>query len=144
MHTRRTALPILMVLGIFFLWIVNTLAMKYSWYIIIPWFDMPMHYLGGVWAGMLSLFFTITYVLPRYPMTSRARRALLVMMCVLSIGLGWELFEFLLGRMTYINFGDFADTMSDLFFDTIGGGSALFLFYGLLVHSPARPKEEFI
>lgn len=133
-----------MVLGIFFLWIVNSLAMKYLWYVIIPWFDMPMHYLGGVWAGMLSLFFAITYIVPRYPALSRVHRALLVMASVLIIGLGWELFEFILGKVTYINFGDFADTISDLLFDMLGAGSALILFAGLLFHSSERPKQDVI
>ncbi len=144
MHTRRTALPILMVLGIFFLWIANTLAMKYSWYIIIPWFDMPMHYLGGIWAGMLSLFFIITYVLPRYPTCSNTQRVLLVIGCVLAIGIGWEVFEFILGKVTYIDFGDVADTISDLALDTIGGITALAVFHGLLFHSSERPKQELV
>ena len=142
MTHRHHFLALGMLIGIFLLWGVNAVAMHYSLYVIIPWFDMPMHFFGGAWTGMAAIFFVYTYIVPRYSALSIKRRIAVTLSIVLIVGLGWELFEFVLGRMTYINFGDITDTVTDLFLDVLGASCVIALLYPFFFHSSGRPKQE--
>jgi|SRR3989344_3070127 len=102
-----------LVIAIFFL---NTLAMKFHWYFSIWWFDMPMHFLGGVFIGLLSLA-----IFPRRPV-------LTAFLGVLAIGALWEIFEFSLDTFITYNPHNLLDTLSDIAFDLTGGLSAALYF----------------
>ena len=45
-----------MTLMVFFIFVINFLAMKFYWYSSLWWFDMPMHFLGGFFLGMLGIY----------------------------------------------------------------------------------------
>ena len=102
-----------LVIAIFFL---NSMAMKFHWYFTIWWFDMPMHFLGGIFIGLLALAFS-----PRRPV-------LTAFLSVLMIGVLWELFEFSLDTFITYNPHNFLDTFSDLVFDLVGGLTASLYF----------------
>lgn len=102
-----------LVIGIFFL---NALAMKYHWYFSLWWYDMPMHFLGGVFIGFLALV-----IFPKKPVLN-------AFLCVLIIGILWEVFEFSLDTFITYNPHNYLDTLSDIAFDLAGGLSAVFYY----------------
>jgi hypothetical protein len=109
---------------ILFIFAINYMAMKFFWYSMVWWFDMPMHFLGGFWLGLTALWVYLFY--RASPGMVSARKMLIVGLCaVLIIGMGWEVFEIGIDRfITYSVFNPL-DTASDLFFDLAGGATAI-------------------
>ena len=99
---------------IFFIFILNSAASKFHLYSSIWFFDMPMHFLGGLWVG---LFFI--YLFWFKPLSSNL--FIEIMMGVLFIGVSWEIFEFIFTN--HIGQAPFntLDTISDICFDLAGG-----------------------
>ncbi|MBP9760349.1 MAG: hypothetical protein KBD24_03195 [Candidatus Pacebacteria bacterium] len=102
--------------------IMHTSAEAFYWYWTYRWFDIPMHYLGGVWVGLAALW--IWY----YSGFMRKKNALPTKPFIVAVGGGivfgvaWELYEFLVWifggaglPMRYI-----PDTALDLVMDTLG------------------------
>ncbi len=96
---------------------VNALAGMFSWYWRIPWFDMPMHFLGGLWVGSVALWFYSRSVSTQY------LQAFLVSIgAVLVVGGLWEIFEFSVDTIVSVSDQNgVLDTISDVMFDIIGG-----------------------
>lgn len=53
------------------------------------WFDILLHFLGGLWAALASAWF--------FALLSRRLNLFSIILCVLLIALGWEAFEYILG-----------------------------------------------
>ncbi len=125
---RHRLLAILIFL-MFFMFITDYLARIFYWYYSVSWFDMPMHFLGGVWVG----FFFIYVLSIKTPSVFWK-----IILYVLLIGLVWEFFQLIvkngIGRTPF----DLLDTLSDLFFDILGG--ALAFWYGGKVMPSDRNK----
>lgn len=90
-------------------------------YFTIWWWDIPTHFLGGVWAGLFA-----AWLLQKY------KKRFLIIQCAaiaLSIGVCWEIFEFAfdIGGSIYMSY--WADTLKDLLMDTLGGGLAGIIAY---------------
>lgn len=104
-----------LVVGIFFL---NKAANTFYWYLSIPWFDMLMHTLGGVfvavWGGALFL-----------PLLKGQKALLWVIVLtafVLIVGFLWEVFEFSVQGITQLEtLANIPDSLSDMVCDMIGG-----------------------
>ena len=104
-------------------WVVfflNFVAVKLFLYSLVWWFDMPMHFLGGMFLAILSVWLCL-----RSALSAEIRKhgyfLLIIGFSVLCIGIFWELFE--LGTNIFITFDriNIRDTASDLFFDLSGG-----------------------
>lgn len=107
---------------IIFIFVAHMLATKFYWYYSIWYFDMIMHFLGGVWLGLCAIYlFT--------PKSSSLRSIFLVLFFVLTVGLGWEVFEFIFYNYFAQHFFDVSDTFSDIFFDLTGGVFATSYFF---------------
>lgn len=101
---------------------INQLAGAMSWYWIMWWFDMPMHFLGGFFSAVLIMLFF--YRRLRYIDTVNTTRALLYLVAgTVVLGLVWELHEVVVERAipAGMDIVSFVDSISDLFFDTAGG-----------------------
>lgn len=105
----------------FFIFITDLLAKGFYWYYSISWFDMLMHFLGGFWVG---LFFLYVF----YDKNQFSKKLLAVILGVLLIGVLWEVFEFFLNVIAHDTFS-IADTLSDIFFDLVGGFLAIFFYF---------------
>lgn len=103
---------------VFFIFLVNFFANKFYWYYSIWYFDMIMHFLGGFWLGLVYLYFFS-------PRGSFSKSILQASLFVLLLGLGWEVFEFLVNNYIAQNPFDIIDTTSDIFFDLAGGVLAI-------------------
>lgn len=107
---------------IFFIFLLNYLAMKFYWYSSVWYLDMPMHFLGGVWLGLAVILFfkikEISFIL-----------ILKIILGVLFIGILWEFFEVIVNDYTTQNYFNLLDTLSDLSFDISGGMFAIIYFF---------------
>ena len=89
--------------------------MKFHWYYSLPWFDMLMHFLGGLWLGLAFVWL--------YP---AGTSYLKIIAGVLLVGIFWEIFELIVNNYFPNEPLDWGDTLSDLSFDMLGGGVAVF------------------
>lgn len=101
---------------LYFIVFLDILAKIFYWYYTIWWFDILMHFLGGVF-----IFFLLSYLF------YNKRKILFLLVGVLVIGLFWEVFEFIfnnrIGGMVF----EWGDTLFDLVFDALGGITGFFL-----------------
>lgn len=92
------------------------------------WYDMLLHFLGGIFIALLVLwirFFSGYFGVPPIPLQHKALRfALLATLC---IGVGWEVFERALGHTWSVE-GYWLDTSIDIALD-VAGGLVGFLFF---------------
>lgn len=85
------------------------------------WYDVVMHFLVGTTGGF-SLYWGFFYsglVFPR-PFKSRALSVFLVFACVMTVAVGWEIFEYRNG-ITDSSEGYVLDTINDLILGGTGG-----------------------
>lgn len=106
---------------ILLIFLLNSMANWFYWYSTIWYFDMIMHFLGGFWLG---LSFFLFFGSPELSLKLVGK----VVVWVLVIGIGWELFELLFYNQIAQNPFNMADTFSDIFFDLAGGLSATLYF----------------
>lgn len=112
MPERFTFFFFILALSLFF--VANFLARIFSLYWVYPWFDTPMHVLGGV---VIALgFHSMPSIVARIPKSKRT--FFVTLATVLSIGALWEIFEYSVGYPSddaYI-----LDTLTDLTSDALG------------------------
>jgi hypothetical protein len=121
MIPRKQILYILATL-IIFVAILNYIAMKAMWYYIFWYFDMPMHFLGGVVLTLL-----VSYVLYNRITKEDIVPVLHILLAVLIIGVGWEVFEYVFNNVIAGQIWNMLDTLSDICFDMAGGVMGLFI-----------------
>ncbi|MCC6323625.1 hypothetical protein IT400_02410 [Candidatus Nomurabacteria bacterium] len=115
MKSRKNILSLL-ASSVIFLCIVNFIAIKGLWYYIFWYFDMPMHFIGG-----MTVLFLLVYIF--YEKISQAKKFPVwqLLIAVFIIGFGWELYEQLVSVLISHNPQIYLDSASDLFFDLAGG-----------------------
>lgn len=107
--------------------VLHLLALKFSLYWIVPWTDIVMHLLGGLWVALFGMYILFVMKIVHLPECHRPNMFLVTMGFVLLVGLGWELWELLSG-LTFV-LRDKVDTIIDLVMDILGGG--LGFWYGV-------------
>ena len=117
---------------IFFIFLLNYLATEFHWYSSIWYFDIPMHFLGGFWLGLVAIYL---FSLKDFSFKS----ILKIFFIVLLVGAGWEVFEILIDKFITQNSFNFLDTASDIFFDFAGGLFAIFYFFKSIM--PVKENE---
>ncbi len=105
-----------LVLGIF---IVNTAAVFWGWYYIVPSIDIPLHLAGGFWVGGSGMW-------GYYAFSKKISKKLSVtivgsMLIAIVIGALWEGFEFYTNLLLAREPFSALDTMGDMICDIIGG-----------------------
>ena len=105
---------------VFFIFILNFIAGKLSWYISIWYFDMPMHFLGGVFVGLLSIYLSKYIKLDFFNLNFK-KQLLYIFLFTLIVGVGWEIFEFIFNNVIGGQYFNTLDTISDICFDLAGG-----------------------
>ena len=91
-----------------------SIALIQGWFFYWPWFDWPMHFLGGFFAGGFSLWFFFKKLKNR-------QEIFLATFCgALIIGAAWELFEYFTG-LAFVVYGNYVfDTVKDFLMDALG------------------------
>jgi hypothetical protein len=116
---ERAIVSFVMAWGIFFL---NLAGGYFSWYSGIWWYDMLMHFSGGLMIGTVALLFAFTTSFPWFgkPTSPNYTR---IILAILFAVLSWEVMEFSLS----IAGGDefhVLDSISDIL---LGSAGALFI-----------------
>jgi len=103
---------------ILFIFVINFFADKFYWYYSIWWFDMPMHFLGGFFVGLVLIWF-LSY--KNFSPELSFDLFFKIFLGILLIGIGWEIFEILFNNIIAQNSFNILDTVSDICFDASGG-----------------------
>ncbi|MBY0376433.1 hypothetical protein K2P96_00455 [Patescibacteria group bacterium] len=115
----KKKLLVRIVLLMFAMFLADRLAHNFFWYYTVWWFDMLMHFLGGLWVG---LFFSYVF----FGTIDTKRFIFKVIAYLFVVGVLWEIFEFATNNVIGHDPFNILDTVSDLFFDLAGGFFALF------------------
>ncbi len=130
MKKRNLSLLLLLLIGcIFFL---NLFADYHDLYYHLRWFDIPMHILGGFWISCATLFLYFTTTLIERKNHTTIFISILTASSVLTIGLGWEIYEYFVDKTFAVNGLQLGDSLKDLVNDLIGGllGALFFIKKG--------------
>ena len=125
MMDRKNLIKYLICL-IFFILIINFFANKFYWYFSIWYFDMFMHFLGGFWVALACLYLF-------QPKDNPINSILKILLPVLCVGIGWEVYEILVNDVIARNPFNSLDTFSDIFFDLAGGATATLYFFKRII-----------
>ncbi len=106
---------VLIILLLAILGALHVTAVHLYWYWTIWWFDIFMHVLGGLMAGLLVAAF--------FKIETRSKLFLLTLFGALVIGVIWEIYEYKIGMtFTVSGSGNYIwDTTSDMLADFVGG-----------------------
>ena len=99
--------------------VLHISAILLYFYVIFPWYDNMMHFLGGFWIALAAMTFLWNFISSQ---KNPWLRFIFVILCVLLMGIVWEIYEF--GVQDWIKITGIAsipDSISDLVFDTLGG-----------------------
>lgn len=100
------------------IFLLHKIAGMFYWYTSIVWFDMVMHFLGGIFLALVAGSVGASLL----KNASKTKIFIVVILFVLVVGIGWEVFEFSVQEIIKIRgLADIPDSFSDLFFDLIGG-----------------------
>ncbi len=112
--TTRALIGLLLLAGVVF--ILHTVAMDHFFYWRFWWYDIMMHFTGGILIGGLILW----GILRVRPNVSRGNLFLTLLIGTIIVGIGWEVMEYV-GGITQGEAGYVFDTVKDLIMDTLGG-----------------------
>jgi len=119
MESKKFLIRLLLL--IFFIFLLDYLAMQFYWYSSIWYLDMLIHFLGGLWLGLaLVWLFRIKEI--------SFKSIFYLILGVLLIGVLWEIFEIIIDETITGNSFNILDTISDILFDLAGGSLALLYF----------------
>lgn len=119
-----------------FVALMHGLATAFYLYSFYWWFDIPLHFLGGFCAALVSLYFYSHFYRRKASFMSSTRVFSVVIAGVIAVGVIWELFEYSAG-ITFNTVGNYPlDTVKDLIMDILGGYAAYvyFIFRGIHKH----------
>jgi len=114
----KRAFILLIVIGV-----LHQIAMLYSLYWTLSWFDILLHFLGGAWVALIFIWFQRMGKMSTSRLFNTPLRAAIV--GTLLIGALWEIFEYITGQ-TFAIEGYTLDTIMDFIMDTTG---ALVAYY---------------
>jgi len=103
----------------------HILALNFYLYWSFKWFDLPVHFLGGMWVALTSLWLCFYSRTKRFKETKRNIFVISVVSAIV-IGLLWELFELTVRAPRAENF--LRDTTGDLIMDMLGAVSG-YIYY---------------
>lgn len=123
--------------------ILHFLALQFYLYWTFWWFDIVTHFLGGLWVGLIILwfFFSSGYVYKNLSLVRSTKIFLITIASVIIIGVLWEVWE-VLAELVFINeAGYLLDTSLDIIMDILGGITA-FIYAKKLIRQPAEKNKN--
>ncbi len=99
-------------------------------YDLYPWADIPMHFIGGLSVGYMSILFLKFFDEENFVIIrSRFIYLLIVVFAVSLIAVLWEFYEFIMINYLGVNWSiTYEDTLFDLFFGICGGVVSVGIF----------------
>lgn len=100
------------------LFVTNALAVTFYWYVSMPWFDMLMHNIGGVFVGLTAG----AIFLKQIKNLKNKEILITILLFVFIVGLAWEYYEYIVQiYIKSVHLADLPDSISDLMCDMTGG-----------------------
>lgn len=113
--------------------ILHIIAIFTGWYELFWWFDIPLHFLGGVAVAISGYFLLADYVEQGTLTTTSLPLHILILISFVSLAaVSWELLEFAIDRYTetIVHQPSLLDTMKDLAMGLSGGAlTAIILMF---------------
>lgn len=107
--------------------ILHILAIELYFYWALWWFDVLIHFLGGLWIGLSVLWFVfLSGYVTRFQL-QYTNALILTLLSIIVVAVGWEVFEFFVENPLEENY--VFDTITDLIMGTLGALSG----YGYVV-----------
>ena len=106
--------------------LLHIIAIEYSLYFYLWWFDLLVHFLAGLWVSGLSLwiYFRSGYI--KKPVRNIGRALIVVATPIIVISISWEFYEIIIGVPIEKNYVQ--DTSIDLIMDALGALTGLIYF----------------
>jgi uncharacterized membrane protein YjdF len=118
---------------VFIVFLLNTAGSFFGWYELLPWYDMVMHFLGGLWLSLVAV-----WVLYKY-MEVRKDAIFSILLFVLVGAILWEVLEYAVQAIANTPglLATMPDSISDVILGLIGG-----LFGGLYTLKKIRQNDK--
>lgn len=122
--------------------VLHFFALQFYLYWTFEWFDILLHFLGGLWVGLVALwfFFFSGFVYKDVSLVRKTRIFLITIASVLTVGVLWEVWEVWANLVFIDEQGYFLDTALDLVMDTLGAVIA-FIYAKKLIRQPAKKNN---
>lgn len=118
---------------------LHILALKFSLYWMYPWFDIMIHFLGGLFVALSVLWFLFESKYIR--LNKSVRNTIFVAgSSIILVGVGWEIFEIFAGIPIEEDF--ILDTTIDLTMGVLGAIVAGFIFIKIYLTRNGKEHEE--
>ena len=117
--------------------VLDFLAFRNFWYWRWRWFDQPMHFLGGLFAGLVAIQIFLFFFHKRWREVSGGEIILAAIIGALFIGIAWELLEFTADKLYVARvelktldmlYHGWRGSLHDILFDLIGAITSAILF----------------
>lgn len=105
--------------------LLNFFALKYNLFWVFKWFDIPMHFLGGVFISFLASYF----ILFKNINITYTKFLLFNIFAILVFGTLWEVFEVFIGSTSIYDISYCSDTGLDIMADLLGSISGALIIY---------------
>ena len=118
--------------------LLNFFGSLFHWYEIVWWFDMPMHFIGGV-----CVMYIAVVIFGAAPATEHVGRYLYRCVGVgIALGLAWEVLEFILYKYSGGSVFIPLDSLSDVLFDIAGIFAAAFAMVPIISNTKTVAAES--
>ena len=134
---QKKLFSIILLILIYVIFSLDLAANQYFLYWRFWWFDIVMHFLGGLWIVLLSYY--IFYLSGYFKKFNLKGKTILILsfFVLFLVGVFWELFEYLVGAVPETGYA--LDTCSDLAMNIVGGG---IIYFFLLRNYILAEKEK--
>jgi hypothetical protein len=137
-QTVKKQIAIVTVIFALTLFALHGIGTLWNWYGTKPFFDKYLHFLGG----MFVFFALMMYLLRRAVLPFTGRQVLVLVVFVLFIGIGWEVFEYTVQHFTGVVLATMSDSIGDIVFDNLGAlVAATTLFF--VQDFVSQPKKRY-
>lgn len=113
-------------IAVFGTFLFNTLGVYLALYWIIWWYDIPMHFFGGLFTGLLVVYILLSYKKTAYIQTFKI--ILFSLLLTFLITILWEFYEYFIKTILAGEKFDLIDSSSDILFGMIGALQAIFIY----------------
>ncbi len=105
--------------------LLHWIASDYGYYWTVDWYDIMMHFLGGLWTALF-----VIWISDSFPSFGLGRFISLrnILLWTIAVGVAWEVFELVMGFSDLLMSDYWSDSILDLIMDTIGGFAAFKVF----------------
>ena len=124
LNLHKNHLPLFIIILSFIVAVAHVVALNFYFYWTFWWFDLSVHFLGGLWVALTSLWISLFIYSEKE--LDRRKTFFIVFTAIVVVGGLWEAFEYFAGISPGDNF--IMDTTTDILMDLLGASAGLLYF----------------